>query len=232
MNPPCPSDGRLIAFFMGELAPRPADKLARHIADCRRCSVRLSVLQQVKRDLRPKIEEFANSVPPAAGATPLREAARLKLGAAAPAAASVPGGPRPSRLFGPKFGLRHAAAFLLVAVIAGSAYLALPRLRSSARFRSPALTISLLSPAGSIPAAPRLLRWSPVLNAESYLLEIFDERLNSVHRSSTFLITEYRLPDEVRSHLVRGETYVWSISASDGDGNVVTTGSGWFVIGE
>jgi hypothetical protein len=227
MKQPCPGDARLIALFMGELPRGPADRLARHLADCPRCSLRFKVLSQVKRDLRPEIEAFANSVPPDKGAAPLlREAALSKLRSASSAPAS------PRRPLSPKLGLRLAAAFCLVAVFVGGAYLALPRLRSYARFRSPSLSISLLSPAGAIPVAPRLLRWTPVLNAESYLLEIFDDSLNRVLRSSTFLITEYKVPDEVRSRLVRGETYVWSISASDGDGNVITTGSSSFVIGE
>lgn len=230
MKGKCPKDSALIALFMNELAPRGSERALRHLAACPRCSRRFGVLRQVKRDLEPKVDSFAAAHTPADAAALLRDAARDGIAALGSA---IPNRPSPSRSrpFGMFFGLRFAAGLLaLLAVLTAGAIFALTRFQRHAVLRSPSLTLTLLSPVGTIPAPPGVLRWTPVLNAESYSLELIDDSLNLVYRGSTFLITETLLPSQVLSGLAKGRTYVWSVSARDRDGSYITTRSGSFVI--
>ena len=75
-----------------------------------------------------------------------------------------------------------------------------------------------------------MFRWAPVLDAENYVFELFDDSLDRVHVCSTFLINELVLPADIRGKLVKGRTYLWSISAQDGDSDLLASRSGSFVI--
>lgn len=220
MKDKCPSDGALIALFTNESPSRRADKLLRHLAACARCSFRFNVLRQVKRDLQPQVDAFAEAHPSASeGAAALRGAALQK---------SPPPRPRP---FGMVFGFRFAAGFVAVlVVVAAGGYLAQARLRRHSELRSPSPKLNLLAPMGSISSAPSVFRWTPVLNAEGYAIELVDDRLERVRVLSTFLITEAVLPADLRLKLISGRTYVWSVSARDGDGTLLASASGSFII--
>jgi len=230
MTRKCPKDGALIALFMNELPPSEAEKLLSHLAACSRCTIRFNVLRQVKRDLQPQVDSFADAFGADEGASLLRVAASRKIRSLGPR----PLGTRSTTLlrpFGMLSGLRFAIGFVAVlAVVTTGAYLTLARLQKHSELRSPSLKITLLEPVGTVSSAPSIFRWTPVTNAEDYKLELIDDSLGRVHAGSTFLITEATLPAAARSNLVKGRTYVWSISAHDADGNLVTTKSGSFTI--
>jgi hypothetical protein len=224
-----PKDGALIALFMNELPPRKRRSL-RHLAACSRCTVRFNVLRQVKRDLQPQVDSFAGAFGADEGASLLRVAAGQKIRSLDP---RHPGTRSTTLLrpFGMLSGLRFAVGFVAVlAVVTTGAYLTLARLRKHSELRSPSLKITLLEPVGTVSSAPGTFRWTPVTNAEDYYLELIDDTLVRVHAGSIFLITEATLPAAARSKLVKGRPYVWSISAYDADGNLVTTKSGSFTI--
>jgi len=234
----CPKDSALVALFMNEASPRESAKLLRHLATCSRCSFRFKVLRQIKQDVEPGVGAFveAHADDPAGAAALLRDAARREssvLGTGNALSAPIPGRTSPprSRTFGAFFTLRFAAGLVAVlAVLTAAAYFALTRFQRHAVLRSPSLSLTLLTPLGEISAPPALFRWTPVLNAESYFLEIYDDSLKRVYRGGVFLITEAVLPPPVRSSLAKGRTYVWSISARDGDGILLATKSGSFTI--
>ena len=96
--------------------------------------------------------------------------------------------------------------------------------------RSPSAGPALFEPVGRIPDAPTVFRWSPVARAESYLFELYDESLERVHAGSTYLINELVLGAETKAKLAEGRTYLWSVSALDGDSELLATRSGSFVI--
>lgn len=211
VNRKCPDDRALVRLATAASTPREKDRLLGHLAVCSRCSIRLNVLRQLKRDLAPQIEAFVGEHASSRQSRPRR----------------------PSR-FGPivtLFGLRFAAGFIAVFLVAASgAFLALSRAARHSELRSPAAKLTLLAPAAKIPSAPHLFRWSPVLNAENYSFELVDDSLERVHSDATFLINELAIPADIRDKLVRGRTYVWTISAQDGDANVLTSRSASFVI--
>lgn len=229
MSGKCPTDGALIRLSMNETSPRESEKLARHLVSCSRCSLRFDVLRQVKKDLRPNVEIFSREFSAAAAAGPLlASAARKKLQEFTPDRPIAP--PRP-RSFGVHFALRFATGFLAVlAVVAVGIYLTGARAIKYSDLRSPAVNPTLIEPIGAISVAPGVFRWSPVQGADEYLFELYDESLERVHVGSTFLINELVLPAGITAKLVRGWTYLWSISALDGDSNLLTSRSGSFII--
>ena len=228
MSGRCPTDGALIRLSMDETVARESEKLARHLVSCSRCSLRFEVLRQVKKDLRPKVEAFSRELSAAAAGPLLASAARKKLQELAMDRPIPP--PRPRR-FGVHFGLRFAAGFLTVlAVVAVGIYLTGARAVRYSDLRSPAVNPTLIEPIGSRSDVPGVFRWSPVQGAEEYLFELYDESLERVHVCSTFLINELVLPADIKAKLVKGRTYLWSISAQDGNSDLLTTRSGSFII--
>ncbi len=228
MTRKCPSDGALIALFMNEAALPKKEKLLRHLASCKRCALRFDVLRQAKRDLQPHVDSFADAFGADEGVSLLRSVARRKI------LALDPGPPRsPSRHgpFGMLLGLRFATGLiaLLVVAMAGGLIL-LTRLERHSQLRSPSVKLTLLAPVGTLSAPPRIFRWTPVLNAENYVIDLIDETLRPVHRFGAYIINEVELPPDVRSKLNKGRTYVWSVSARDGDDNILTSRSASFVI--
>ena len=219
MKSKCPGDSALVRLFMEECAPREKDRVLRHLADCSRCSLRFDVLRQIKRDLRPKVDAFAGEFDAAAAAPLLRRAARESAQASKP------------KPFASFLSLKLAVGLLGVLVVASAAaFIALGPMARRSELRSPSPRLTLLAPIGSVSAPPTLFRWTPVLNAESYVLELTDDALKPVHRSGAFLVNELVLPPEVTSRLVPGRPYLWTVTAEDGDSNRLASRSGSFVI--
>lgn len=224
----CPADSALIALFMNEAPRRMKEKLLRHLAVCSRCTLRFSVLRQAKRELQPQVDSFAAAFSADEGAACLQDAARRKILELEP---GPPRGHSPSSPFGVLLGLRAAAglmAVLMVLTLAG--YLLLTGLQRRAETRSPSAKLALLAPSGRLSAAPAEFRWTPVLNAEGYAIEIVDDTLTKIGRVSVFFINEVEIPPEIRSRLVKGRTYVWTVVAVDGDGNSLTSRSASFLV--
>ena len=215
----CPDDRTLINVATGEAAPRVKDRTLGHLAVCSRCSVRYDVLRQLKRDLHPRVEAFieehGHALAPGAPS-----------GVLAPALQS-----RRSRPFAFTAALRWAPLFALIVLVTGTgAFLAVSRAARHSHLRSPSAKLTLLSPAGAVAAPPAVLRWSPVLRAEGYVVEVIDDALDSVHTDSAYFVNELVIPPAVRARLVKGKVYLWTVTARDKDSNLLTSGSASFVI--
>jgi hypothetical protein len=229
----CPNDSALIRLFMNESGPPEADWLLRHLASCSRCTFRFDVLKQLNRELEPKVAAFvceAGALTAAEASSALRRAASERTQALRASHTPSSSSSR-SGFFGSLLSLKFAAGFLAVLlVVSAVAYFALYKPQRQSELRSPSLKLTLLAPVGTLSATPSIFRWTPVLHAEDYVLELIDDSLGRVHLGSTFLITELVLPAEIRSKLVEGRVYVWSVSAHDADSNLLTSRSGSFVI--
>lgn len=223
----CLSDDEFIALLLGEKSSHATGLLLGHIALCPVCSFRFDFLNRLRAEAEPKIADFTSRVTPSEAGPLLHKIARERLAELAARETSAPvrlSPPRRSRLmFRFAFGL---LGVLLIAAAAG--YLTLNHLRERAVLRSPALKLELLEPVGKISRPPAIFRWTPVLHAEDYRLELIDDSLQPVYSSGTYLVTEHAIPAEVRAMIVRGRTYVWSIKALDGDGNLLLSESGHF----
>jgi hypothetical protein len=233
MRGKCPNDSALIRLFVNESGPPEADWLLRHLAACSRCTLRFDVLKQLNRELEPKVAAFvceAGALTPAAVSSALRRAASDKIQALRASHTPSPSSSR-TGFFGSLLSLKFAVGFLAVLlVVSAVAYFALYKAPRQSELRSPSLKLTLLAPVGTLSSPPGVFRWTPVLHAEDYAFELIDDSLSRVHIGSTFLITELVLPADVRSKLVKGRVYVWSVSALDADSNLLTSRSGSFVI--
>lgn len=215
----CLDDCALVRLAVGETSPRETGRMLGHLAVCSRCSVRFDVLRQLKSDLGPRIDAFVSEHGPAlaAGASagePARSARPLR-----------------SRPFAVLSALRWAPVLALVALVLGTGiFLSVSRAARHSEFRSPSTKLTLLSPAGAVPAPPAVLRWSPVLGAEGYAVEVIDDALDSIHTDSAFFVNELVIPPAVRDRLVKGKVYLWTVTARDKDSNLLTSGSASFVI--
>jgi len=228
MSGKCPKDCDLVRLSLYETPHDESEKLFRHLAGCSRCSVRFAVLRQVKRDLRPKVEAFSREFDAEKAGPALSSAARQKLQELRRPGTTPQAPPRP---FGFRLDIRLAAGFLaILVVVASGIYLTATRSPEYSLLRSPSIGPTLIEPAGTIPAPPAVFRWSPVANAENYIFELYDESLDRVHSCSTFLINELVLGAEIKAKLVKGRTYLWTISARDSDGELLASRSGTFAI--
>lgn len=227
MTRKCPDDCALIRLAVGETSPRETDLVLRHLAVCSRCAARFNVLRQLKRDLGPRVDAFVSDHGPAlaAGAP---SSAPSHVSSSVPARSARPLRPRPLATLA---SLRWAPVLALVAVVFGTgAFLAVSRAARHSDLRSPSSKLTLLSPAGSVPAPPAVLRWSPVLKAEGYVVEVIDDSLDRIHTGSAFFVNELVLPPAVRDRLVKGRVYLWTVTARDKDSNLLTSGSASFVV--
>ena len=223
MNRRCPDDCALIRLAVGETSPRETDRMLGHMAACSRCAVRFDVLRQLKRDLEPRVDAFVAEHGPA-----LDACAPSGAPSGVPARSARP--PRSRPLAFPA-SLRWAPVLALVALVVGvGAFLAVSRAACHSDLRSPSSKLTFLSPAGSIPAPPAVFRWSPVLKAEGYVVEVIDDSLDSIHTDSAFFVNELVLPPAVRDRFVKGKVYLWTVTARDKDSNLLTAGSASFVI--
>lgn len=235
MSAKCPKDSDLVRLSAYETSHDESERLFRHLADCPRCSTRFTVLRQVKRDLRPAVEAFAREFPADKAGPLLSGAARGKLQELDPPPAQPqrPSPPPRSRatFLGLALNLRFAVGFLaLLAVVATGIYMTATRSDVYSDLRSPSAGLALFEPVGRIPDAPKVFRWSPVARAESYFFELYDESLERVHVGSAYLINELVLGAEAKAKLAEGRTYLWTVSALDGDSEILATRSGSFVI--
>lgn len=235
MSGKCPKDSDLVRLSMYEASHDESERLFRHLADCPRCSTRFAVLRQVKRDLSPAVEAFAREFPADKAGPLLSSAARGKLQelGSRPAPPPRPSPPPRSRatFLGLALDLRFAAGFLaLLAVVAAGIYMTATNDALYSDLRSPADVLTLIEPSGRVPRPPHAFRWSAVPDADHYNIELFDESLVLVHAGSAYLINELVLPADARAKLVEGRTYLWTVTAYDGDSELLATRSGSFVI--
>jgi len=233
MRGKCPRNSALIRLFMNEAGPHETDRFLRHLISCSHCTLRFDVLKQLNRELEPKVRAFvgeAGALTAAEASSALRRAASEKIQALRASHTSSSSSSR-TGFFGSLLSHRFAAGFLAaLLVVSAVAYFALYKAQRQSELRSPSLKMTLLAPVGTLSAPPSVFRWTPVLHAEDYVFELIDDSLSRVHIGSTFLITELVLPAEIRSKLVKGRVYVWSVSAHDADSNLLTSRSGSFVI--
>jgi hypothetical protein len=225
---PCPKDSDLVRLSKYETDQDESERLFRHLARCSRCSVRFAVLKQLDKDLRPKIEAFAREFDAEEAGPLLASAARKKLQAHESTVTTARPRPKPSGL---TLNPRLAAAFLVfLAVVATGIYLTATKSDMYSSLRSASDSPTLFEPTGRISAPPTVFRWSPVARAESYVFDLYDESLERVHACSTYLINELVLGADIRAKLTEGKTYLWTVSARDGDSALLATRSGTFVI--
>ncbi len=227
----CPTNRALIKLFMSGAADPRMEKVLDHLAHCPRCASRFEVLRELHQELDPRFREFlrdfggrdrdAGAALAAAAERRLAELRRARPGPApGPVPATFPAGRKPAL----------AAALFLLVLSAAGVFLSRSLLRPRSTLRSPSLQLKLLEPMGKIDEFPGRFKWTPVHHAESYSIRLTDSSLREIYFSGTFLVTEILIPADVRSSLIKGESYIWQVRATDGDSNVLVERTGHFIL--
>lgn len=88
----------------------------------------------------------------------------------------------------------------------------------------------LFSPGGEIKGPPGEFRWDGPVEANSYFIEVVDDRLTVVIPQTGIFERFYSLPIGYESRFVPGRTYIWSLTATDDAGRTIGTAQRTFSI--
>jgi hypothetical protein len=227
----CPADRALVKLFMSGAADPRMEKVLEHLAHCSRCATRFEILRNLRPELDPRIREFQRSFggSDVDARAALAAAAEKRLAELRPARpASRPNPVAPAFLRRRKSAV--AAALFLLVLSAAGVFLSRSLIRPRSTLRSPFLQLKLLEPMGKIDELPGRFKWTPVRHAESYSIRLTDSSLREIFYSGTYLVTEIFIPAEVGSSLIKGESYIWQVRATDGDSNVLVERTGHFIL--
>lgn len=196
----CPAKDVFVRAFMDELPQGEKERLLAHALSCGRCCLRFKALSEMTRRL--KNPELLGE----------------------PAVAR----PRFVRVWtGP---LRIAAALLVVVGIGAAGIALLSRHSASSGLRGRTGTgLRLLDPGEVLRLPPSRFRWTPVRGADSYDFEIISEDLTSVYRGGGPTAVQ-EIPESVRKRLVRGAAYIWTVEATNDNGQKLDSASKIFRI--
>jgi hypothetical protein len=75
------------------------------------------------------------------------------------------------------------------------------------------LEIQLIDPKGDIHNSFLVFCWTPIKEADSYTLEIFDRELGMFYRTYKIKSESFVLPEEIFEQLKKGMTYFWKVTA-------------------
>lgn len=204
----------------GSLPEAAAKRVRGHLADCARCQTELALLH-----------EFERASPRAAEAATVQwittQLERRFAGAIAQPARKSEATVTPIRRRLPRrpmqVGFAIAASLLVAAVGIGINKSRPPGFEpptGALVFRSGSLAV--VSPAASLEAPPRDLRWQPWASASSYavrVMEVDHEVLWSAETGQTAIA----LPESVRAQVVPHKPLLWEVIARDSDGKALAS---------
>ncbi len=97
--------------------------------------------------------------------------------------------------------------------------------------RSQGPAIRLLAPRpGQTVSKPPVCRWQTGADAETYVLELFDEELLPVWTSDPVRVGELKIPDDVFAGLQPGHRYFWMVTGYSGRAPAAESPMGRFVV--
>ncbi len=88
---------------------------------------------------------------------------------------------------------------------------------------------ALLEPARVLSSPPAVLRCMTVAGADRYEFKIIDEDLQTIMLAGAFE-PRLELAEDVRARLVKGRTYIWTVTVTDDASRVVGTASNSFEV--
>ncbi len=189
----CPPIADVRRAFENAIPRGIKDKIVDHLSSCADCALEFEFI----REARTTEKELALMV---------RKVSRLR---------------RPRGLFFPRPLRSYALGILMIVIVITCVIMLKQDLpRDVGRNRSATIPESV-SPSGHIDAHPPLIFiWKPAVRAVSYVVEVYDESLQSVWESPPISTTAAILPDQIRLTLSRGKSYYWLVQAFDSDGKI------------
>lgn len=123
-----------------------------------------------------------------------------------------------------------------VAVLAGAllflvaAIFFLIKLDKSPAYRGDGFgVVVLIAPEGTLKNPPAAFSWRPKKGTDAYSFRLVDDDLNTILATGG-VQTKLSLGESVRSKLIRGRSYIWTIEAFDDQGKKIASGSKSFKI--
>ena len=206
-SPDCPDDETLAALATGEPTGAERERLADHVALCRRCADRYRTLRALHRmaAAEPERDEGRRPSPPLLG----REGSR-------------------------RFLLLVAAASLLVVIGLIGLTGPMGRVPDQDRLRGPAMEEGVRpAPEARLEAPPRQLVWPARDGALSYRVILYDAGSSPLWKSGPLAVPRLALPDAARSRLATGESYFWVVEVGRGKAEPASRlGPFWFSLEE
>ena len=215
----CPDNETIINAFLEKSGLNEKERIIDHMLTCRSCSMKFDILIRLEKEiydsgiLPDETEEDKSQY------SEFREAVKKKL-------KEIRSAKRPSTFgFIPKKHLAAAAA--LIVIIAG--YFAYTNLINPNIVRNDRGTsLILLEPAGELKEPPLFFKWKDLGQADNYDIKIIDENLNIIARLNGY--PSMTVPEEIRSQLKPGITYIWIVEARDNEDYVIAEAQKHFVI--
>ena len=202
----CPPAENVFSVFDKSTSPADKEKIIDHVTGCSYCLQEFELMQGFVREEDKAVGDIANYLKAKEGST------------------RIPGkGPKILKiLLGSRVQARAlwrlAAASLFVIIIIAGLFL----IGTKSFFRAPEDKergrwpgqVHLISPIrGQKIETPLLFRWEGTSNAEYYQLEIFDESLLPIWKSSRIEGVYYELPPQVAYLINPNKSYFWTITA-------------------
>jgi len=201
----CPPAENIFSVFNESTSPADKEKIIDHVTGCSLCLQEFELMQSFVREEEKTVGDIAGYLRAKAGSTRI-PGKRLKiseilLGSKAQARALW----------------RLAAASLFVIIITGLFLIA-----TKSFFRTPEGKergklpgqVHLISPIrGQKIETPLLFRWEGTPNVDYYQLEIFDESLLPIWKSSRIARVYYELPPQAAYLINPNKAYFWTITA-------------------
>jgi hypothetical protein len=227
-NAPCPDRNLFEKSFLDELGRDEVDRFLEHVSQCPRCRKTFEVMNAIKAELNSK----STAIPERLSHDQAQDWRRLagdRLAEIECSGKKSAGKSPLAWVLSVKF--LAPAAILIVLFAAGYVFILSPIGRHEGLRNSDPVELRLLAPIGKIAASPDAFSWTRVQGAENYVFNLIDEKLNRIYYSDELEdTTSIPVPEEVKKQLVRGATYVWTVTATDENSNKLDSKSASFVI--
>lgn len=206
---PCPSAERLVQCLRSKIPHRERKAIIRHAALCPECLPRVRTFLNVMKSE----EQFINDVQVA-----IRSEERR--------------GTEKKIVHGKKVTLRYAAAMAVILACVISLYhLAFKNRRDLAIRGGGGKSIQLLAPSALKISVDEInFRWTGIMDAKSYRLELYDKSLNLIWRSDPLSSRDVRPPADVVRSLKKRESYFVLIKAALADGTESSSSLKEFIV--
>lgn len=220
----CPPAEKIFSVFDKSTSPADKEKIIDHVTGCSYCLQEFELLQGFLREEEKAVEDIASYLRAKDGST------------------RIPG-KRPKILeilLGPRVQARPlwrlAAASLFAVIITGLFLIGIKSFfrtpEDKERGRLPG-QVHLISPVrGQKVETPLVFRWEGTPSAEYYQLEIFDESLLPLWKSSRIEEVYYELSPQAAGIIKENKAYFWTITAWFIDGTKRESPLEEFTLGE
>jgi len=212
----CPPTKDIINFFKAKLSEKRKTEIVDHITNCCYCLQEFDFILQTLRSEKTLSEEIGNLIQSKKETSIEEQRKRI-----------FPFFRKIWNAFPPHLSWKYALYFIgIVVIVLGFVVLSekyyFKQLRKQEERGKGILSVNLIEPTKGVYARSRLVfKWNEIRDCDYYLLELFDETLLPVWKSSKLFKSQFILPNEIAEKLVSNKTYFWAITVYFPDGKLL-----------